>query len=167
MKPLEPPDSMHVSASLGWLGLGNWQEANEELKKVAPALHEHPEVLAARWEICAKTQNWDAAADLAVTLTKLNPESSWPVIVLAYATRRKKEGGIEKARAILEAAQEQFPKEATIAYNLACYECQLGDLGKARLWLKKAYDLGGPNVIKPMALGDKDLEPLWAEIKDT
>ena len=33
MKPLEPPDS-HISAAIGWLGLGNVAEAGAELEKM-------------------------------------------------------------------------------------------------------------------------------------
>jgi hypothetical protein len=29
---LDPPDTFHLSAAIGWLELGNWQEANEELR---------------------------------------------------------------------------------------------------------------------------------------
>ncbi len=31
IKPLEPPDSFHLEAAMGWLELGNHLEANEEL----------------------------------------------------------------------------------------------------------------------------------------
>ena len=34
MKPLEPPDSLHLQAAQGWLELGNHIEANEELEKM-------------------------------------------------------------------------------------------------------------------------------------
>jgi Flp pilus assembly protein TadD len=165
MKPLEPPDSMHLSAAVGWLGLGNWKEAVEELKKITRGLEAHPDVLAVRQEICAKAQNWELAAEIAGTLAKLKPNDPQPIIALAYAVRRKNDGGLTSAKAILESAQEQFPKEAVIAYNLACYECQLGDLRMARSWLTKAGNLGNRNVIKLMALEDKDLEPLWPEIR--
>jgi hypothetical protein len=37
MKPLEMPDSHYLSSAVGCLGLGNWQEANEELEKITPA----------------------------------------------------------------------------------------------------------------------------------
>src|ERR1017187_3279090 len=50
MKPLEPPDSHHLSAAIGWLGLGNWREANEELEKITSELRGHPDVLEVRPE---------------------------------------------------------------------------------------------------------------------
>ena len=74
-------------------------------------------------------------------------------------------GGIPQARAILIQAQQTFPKEKIIAYNLACYDCQLGDLNAARSWLEKACVLGDARKIKHMALQDPDLEPLWPDLR--
>jgi len=50
--------------------------------------------------------------------------------------------GIPQARAILIQAQRTFPKETIIAYNLACYDCQLGDLDAAIAWLDKGLHAG-------------------------
>ena len=49
-----------------------------------------------------------------------------------------------------------------IRYNLACYECQLGNVtvSKAHLIQATKADV----KFKAMALDDPDLEPLWAEI---
>ncbi len=46
-------------------------------------------------------------------------------------------------------------------YNLACYECQLGNLKEAREWLKQAFNLGDAKQMKLAALDDPDLQPLW------
>src|SRR2546425_128141 len=58
----------------------------------------------------------------------------------------------------------RFPSQPMIAFNLACYACQLGRLEEAREWLRKAMDLGDEKEIKTRALDDPDLEPLWANI---
>ena len=96
--------------------------------------------------------------------TQLKPEQPGAWISLAYATRRKTGGEISQAWAILIQAQRTFPKETIIAYNLACYDCQLGDLDAAKAWLDKACTLGDVHRIKLMALQDQDLEPLWPDI---
>jgi tetratricopeptide (TPR) repeat protein len=165
MKPLEPPDSHYLSAAIGWLGLGNVAEAGAELEKIAPQFQSHPDVLAVQFDIHAAAGKWDAAAEIAGTLTRLEPEQPGAWISLAYATRRKTGGGIPQARAILIQAQRTFPKEQIIAYNLACYDCQLGDLDAAKVWLDKACTLGDARKIKHMALQDPDLEPLWSDIR--
>ena len=51
MKKLEPPDSHHLEAAEGWLGLGNWNEANEELEKISAPARAHPSVLEMRFHI--------------------------------------------------------------------------------------------------------------------
>ena len=166
MQPLEPPDSHHLSAAIGWLGLGNVAEAGAELEKIAPQFRSHPDALAVQFDIHAAGGKWDAAAEIAGTLTQLEPKQPGGWISLAYATRRKKTGGgIPQARAILIQAQRTFPKETIIAYNLACYDCQLGDLDAAKAWLDKACTLGNVDRIKHMALQDPDLKPLWPDIE--
>jgi hypothetical protein len=45
IKPLEPPDSLHLEAAEGWLELGNHLEANEELENITPQMRVHPDVL--------------------------------------------------------------------------------------------------------------------------
>jgi Flp pilus assembly protein TadD len=164
MEPLEPPDSHFVSAALGWLGLSNWQEAAAELKNVRPDLASHPEVLAVRYEMLAKAGQWALAADAASTWTNEAPEERGAWIAQAYAVRRKPGGGIALAKGILTAAQQRFPREPIIAYNLACYECQLGNLPQARDWLRQAFKWGNARHLKQMGAQDSDLEPLHSEI---
>jgi len=165
IKPLEPPDCHHLSAAMGWLELGDVAEAGAEFEKIAPQFRSHPHVLAIRYDICAKAGKWDAAAEIARTLTQLEPHRPGMWVSLAYAVRRKTGGGIPQARAILVQARRAFPKEQVIAYNLACYECQLGDLNAARSWLEKACTLGNANKVKLMALDDPDLKPLWPDLR--
>jgi Flp pilus assembly protein TadD len=167
MKSLEPPDSHYLSAAAGWLGLGNVAEAKMELDKIAPPFKSHPAVLSVCFDLHAQSKQWGAAAEIAGKLTELEPREAGAWISLAYATRRKNGGGIPAARAILVQAQRNFPKEAIIAYNLACYDCQLGDLIAAKAWLDKACHLGDVHTVKRMARQDPDLEPLWPEIRDT
>ncbi len=164
---LEPPDSHHLSAAIGWLGLGSHTEANEELEKISAKNGADPSVLAVKIEVCCKAGKWDLAAENAVQLVKLQPDQPMAWITLAYATRRKQDGGIPQAREVLMPVQKLFPKEWLIPYNLACYECQLGNKKKAWAWLKKAFDLGDAKQLKLMALKDPDLEPFWVEIGET
>ena len=62
---------------------------------------------------------------------------------------------------------DKFPKEYLMRYNLACYECELGNLKESRAWLEKTFELADKNEVKLMALDDSDLEPLWREIGKT
>jgi Flp pilus assembly protein TadD len=162
--PLEPPDIHYARAAQGWLELGNWREANDELDHVAPSLRGHPDVLEVRFHIWAAAAKWDAAADMARELIRANPKEAQFWISHAYATRRMPGGGIPQAAEILREARQIFSTEPLIAYNLACYDCQLGNELEAENWLKVAFDLGDAEKIKSMALKDSDLKPLWSRI---
>jgi predicted Zn-dependent protease len=96
-------------------------------------------------------------AELTGRLTEFEADNPQWSVLLAYATRRA--NSIEAAKEILLSAEAKFPKEAVIKYNLACYECQLGNLGVARNYLKQAFknDLNWRKI----ALDDVDLMPLW------
>jgi Flp pilus assembly protein TadD len=165
MKPLEPPDSHFVSAAIGWLELGSGREAAAELEAVSPALAQHPVVLQLWYQIHAQAHRWDLASEAASSLARATPEDPQAWTNLAYATRRKPGGGLPPAKEILAAARQRFPSEVLIAYNLACYECQLGNLPQARDLLRQAFKLGNSTELKNMSLQDPDLEPLRPEIK--
>jgi hypothetical protein len=115
MKPLEPPDSHHLSAAIGWIELGNHLEANEELEKIAPALRAHPEVLLVRVELYFKAGKWDMAAEIDRALIQIKPLEPQFRIWRAYATRRMTGGGIPGAKEIPTKAQPLFPKEPLMA----------------------------------------------------
>jgi len=165
MKPLQPPDSHFVSAAIGWLELGQGHEAAAELEEVSPALARHPLVLQLWYQIHAKASRWDLASETAAVLARATPEDPQAWTNLAYAIRRKPGGGLPPAKEILAAARQRFPSEVLIAYNLACYECQLGNLPQARDLLRAAFKLGDETALKSMSLLDPDLEPLRPEIK--
>jgi tetratricopeptide (TPR) repeat protein len=92
------------------------------------------------------------------------PDDAFGWIHQAYALRRMKGGSVKAAWDALLPAADKFPSQPMIAFNLACYACQLGRLEEAREWLRKAIDLGDEKEIKTRALDDPDLEPLWANI---
>jgi tetratricopeptide (TPR) repeat protein len=164
MKPLEPPDTYCLSAAIGWLELGNLAEAKAELAQIEPVQQNHPDVLEVRWLLCAEGQSWKEGLEVARALLQAAPKRATGWLHQAYALRRVPEGGVRRAWDALLPAFDKFPKEPTIAYNLSCYACQMNQLDKARIWLKRAFAVGGKERITQMALADPDLEPLWPEL---
>jgi predicted Zn-dependent protease len=165
MKPLEPPDSFHLQAAQGWLELGSHTEANEELEKIAPELRAHPAVLEVRWEICAKAKEWDAALEIASALVQVVPAHPLGWLHRSSALHELKR--TQEAVYNLQRVVDRFTGDAIIRYNLACYECQLGNLHEAMFWFQAACEIGDGNELKLMALEDPDLEPLWKDIGST
>lgn len=167
MPPLEPPDTHHLTAAIGWLELGNPGEAGEEIAKISPANLEHPDVLEARWQICAALKSWDAGLEVAEVLMSRSPERDSAWLHRAYALRRARSGGLQKAWDALRPAHEKFPGSPLIPYNLACYAAQLGRLEEAWEWLHKAMEAAKDvNTIKQMALADEDLKGLFDRVKE-
>jgi tetratricopeptide (TPR) repeat protein len=162
MKPIEPPDSIHLQAARGWVELGNHIEADAELDNIAANLRTHPDVLNVRWEIYTAAKKWEAALDIAAALIQLDPESPLGWVNRSYALHELKRTA--EARDNLLRVVDKFPDTATMRYNMACYECQLGRLEQAKQWLGKAFALGDAKELKLAALDDRDLEPLWRQI---
>jgi len=164
VKPLQPPDTFCLSAAIGWLGLGNWREADEELEQITPDFHVHPDVLEIRWAIYAKAAKWDQCVDIGNALVSVSPERPFGLIRRAFALHCLKRTA--EAAEVLAPATVLFPKEWIVPYNLACYACQMGKQDKARQLLENALDLGYPKLVKMLALADPDLQPLWKDIDE-
>jgi Flp pilus assembly protein TadD len=167
MNPLLPPlphaDHHRLRAAEGWLGLGDRASAVEELDAVSPEFQTHPDVLKLRWWVHLLERQWEPAAQVAQQLTEVAPDEPEGWIHCSFALHELKRTA--EAREKLLAVVARFPQDGTMRYNLACYECRLGDLAAARRWLELAFAADNGPVLKASAVEDPDLEPLWAEIR--
>lgn len=159
----EPPDSFHISAAIGWIELGNYLEAGEELDKISHQHKSHPAVLNIRYAIYAAAKKWGEAAAIATALVEMQPKDPGHWLNLAYAARRKPQGSLAEAKSILEKAAQLFPREPTLFFNLACYDSQLGNLPEAKRWWDCAIETGDKEELEQMMMGDPDLDPLRKE----
>jgi tetratricopeptide (TPR) repeat protein len=158
--PLEPTDQQHWQAAVGYVELGMFQDANDQLEKIDPFNRAAPEVLAVRIAIYHGQKKWELMREIAKRLTDFQPQDVQWIISHAYATRRA--DSIQAAKEILLNAETKFPQEAIIKYNLACYFCQMGDTESAKNYLKKAFELD--SSWRGKAFDDPDLEPLWGSL---
>ncbi len=163
MSELKAPDSHHLRAAEGWLELGNASEAGHELDQITARHQLHPDVLETRWSVCAAGRNWPGAMAAAERLLAEAPSRPSGWIHRSFSLHELRR--TQEARDQLLPAVARFPKVSTIPYNLACYECQLGRLDKAREWLALAMTVGRREDILALALKDTDLKPLWRELK--
>lgn len=157
---LSPNDRSHLLAAEGYLELGLPLDANEELEKIDADKRNESEVLIVRLEIYETLEKWELVQTVAKTLVNRHPDSIDWFVSLANATRRTE--SVEAARSILLTAVTGQPRVAIFHYNLACYECQLGDLEVAKARLKHAFKLDPQLRMK--ALDDADLEPVWTSM---
>ena len=163
MPEFEPHDQMHLNAADGWLDFDNCIEADKELKQITPEMQRHPEVLARRFNMLAKAECWHNAEKIAEEIIELEPASTFGWIRRSDALRKQDLTGT--ARMKLLPAAETFPEDIAIRYNLACYECVLGNIGQAKSYLLDALNLAHDQKCtdewKKKMLGDEDLKPLW------
>jgi len=154
--PLEFKDLHRLRAAHGYADLGMYADAGAELDEISPEHAGLPEILAVRVAIHAGLRQWDAMQAIAKNLAESDPANSqWP-ISWAYATRRAQ--SIAAAKIILLDAAQKHPDEPMIRYNLACYECQLGNLEVAKDLLDEALFM--EPKCRAFALEDPDLMPL-------
>lgn len=149
-----------LQAALGWLQLNAPEEAWGELEEIEPELRHREPVVVLRVEILQTLKRWEAGAALGRGALAPYPESKALYLVTAYCVRRSE--NIEAARTILLAGESVLKDEAALHFNLACYECQLGNLEIARQRLAWAFKLD--MAYREIALDDDDLKPLWSTI---
>lgn len=167
MNPLASTDRIRLQAVHGWIELGNYREAQKEWLEITPEGREHPNSLKALLHICVHTEQWDYARDVAESLVKLKPDEATSWLSLAHCTRYASGGTVQAAWNILYRRAEQFGGIPNVAYNLACYACQRGDVKAAWNWLERAFDAAtDPKAMKIQSLDEPDLEPLWRDISE-
>lgn len=166
MPTIAPPDSHHYRAAEGWLEFGLPHEAVAEWEKLSPATRRLPAALDLRWRISAALSDWNSGVELGEQIIALAPESADGWLRRSYALRRSPQGGLQNAWEALRPAADQFPEEETVAYNLACYATQLGNLDEGWEWFLRAL-LVSQNAanVRRLGLADSDLAPLWDRIR--
>lgn len=150
-----------VQRADGYMDLRMWEQAACELDRVDRKHHASFPFRHCRLRLAIEIKDWKESARLAKALHGQAPEEPETWIELAYVARRAE--GVDAARQILSRALTRFPKVAIIPFNLACYECQLGDMNQARRYLARAFKLE-PGY-RRLAAEDRDLEPLWPELE--
>ncbi len=164
MDVLEESDRKVLEAAEGWLGLGSWEQAEEELAGIGRELRLHPEVLKLRWQVMAAQGKWVSAGQVARAICTVAPDNVFGWACLAYAAHKLKH--TSEARNVLLSVVDEFPGEYSLRYDLACYTCQLGNLGEAWYWLQKALKLPHDEKLERIALEDPNLQPLWQLISN-
>lgn len=142
--------------------MGDHLEAAAELDRIKPALQRRPEVLDARWQIHAKSRNWEQCLVVGNALMAAAPRQVQSWIHRSFALHE-----LKRTREALEAllpAVQQFPQEWLIPYNLACYSCRLREYDRALRFLEQSCKLGEAEKIKELALQDTDLQELWERV---
>lgn len=160
---ITPPDSHFLSAAVGWLELGNPGEAKDELARIAPDLQTHPEVLAVRWGIHYRAQEYEDCLRVAQEFAEIDPDNVQSWVDLSIS--QYKLGETQQAYNTLHSRLPKFNSEWAFYYNLACYAVQLGRHGEGKELIDRAILYGNEKEIVQIALNDPDLEPIQELIR--
>ena len=147
----------HLEACSGYITLGMYEDAWNELESLPPEHRANVDVIELRLEIYQALGKWESARVLAESIAKQDPENPNWWIAWAYSLRREK--SIQEAREVLQEAVLHHPGVALIQYNLACYACVLGEVKEAHRLLATAFALD--DTLKKIALDDPDLDNIF------
>ena len=117
--PLEPPDQQYWQAAVGYVELGMFEDANDQLEKIDPFNRAAPEVLAVRLAIYQGLKKWELMREIARRLADFQPDNIQWVTSYAYATRRAE--AIPAAKEILLNPSRNFPKRRLVSSPLCCF----------------------------------------------
>ncbi len=145
-----------IQAAQGYSELGMTNDALEELDGVAPPFCERPEFLEMRLLILLHARRWKEALAAARRLCKVVPGFSAGYIHTAFCLHEL--GRTSEAKALLLSGPPSLLEEPTYHYNLACYECALGNLESAQAHLETTFAMD--RKFRDFARTDPDLAKL-------
>ena len=159
---IEPPDSHHLRAAQGWIELSDFDEAANDLAKIRPQFRNLPAVSEVRWVLAANAHQWPKALSLAKKIARLTPDNAegWMYEARSLIELRRP----SEAYSLLLEAQQRFPGDEVIVYDLGCVCCTLGRPNEAFSWVGKAIRLGGIQM-ELRAIGDPELRALWKDLR--
>lgn len=143
-------------AADGYRELGLIPEALAELASLPEDLRGHPTVVELRLVTLMQGHSWKEALSAGRELTRIAPEKNTGFIHSAFCLHEL--GDTESARDFLLGAPKTLHAEPVFHYNLACYECMLGNLDAARAHLERSFHLD--KKFRDYAKTDPDLEGL-------
>jgi thioredoxin-like negative regulator of GroEL len=106
---MSPADQRHLLAAQGWLELGDWKSAHDELENIQPKMRAHPDVLKMRVDVYSAAEKWDYVIEIAATLARLLPDHAFSHVRLAYALHELKR--TQEAWDALLPVADKFPTE--------------------------------------------------------
>lgn len=145
-----------IQAAQGYSELGMHSESLAELDSLPPAVGNRPDVIELRVLILMHAKQWEPALAESRRICELHPESTIGYIHAAYCLHELRRSG--EAKLVLLSGPPTLSKEPVYHYNLACYECVLGNIESARAHLQTSISLD--NKFREFAKKDPDLKAL-------
>ncbi len=145
-----------ILAAQGYSELSMFDDALAELDSLPLETAGHVVVVELRAVILMQAKRWKPDLEASRALCLLQPAQTGGYIHAAFCLHEL--GRTDEARDVLLGGPVALHAEPTYHYNLACYECVLGQLDLARRHLEKSIQLD--KKYRDFAKGDPDLAPL-------
>ena len=146
-------------AAQGYGELGMHDDALAELDTLPAEARDAPAAIELRLGVLMQARRWKNALAVSRQLCRALPEKNIGYIHTAFCLHEL--GKTEEARSILLEGPETLRTEPTYHYNLACYECHLGNVEMARAHLDRSFQLD--KKFRDFAKTDPDLQALRGE----
>ena len=131
-------------------------DALAELDEIPADVQDRSDVLELRLVVLMHIQRWHEALNFSRRLIKTMPKAAAGYIHQAYCLHELGETKLAK-KTLLE-GPDSLLKEPTYHYNLACYECILGNLESAKRHLEASVMMD--TRFRDFARNDPDLKSL-------
>jgi predicted Zn-dependent protease len=145
-----------ILAAQGYFELNMLQDAIVELNTLPLTAQLRPDVMEMRVLTLMKAGQWREAFDACEKLCAVTPDSPVGFIHAAFCLHEL--GRTREAKEVLLDGPASLIKDPTYHYNLACYECALGNLDIARAYLEKSLSMD--RKLRDYAKSDPDLKAL-------
>ena len=145
-----------IEAAQGYSELGMPAEALAELDSLQPSVRNRPDLLELRILILMQAKKWRAALTASREFCERRPRDTIGFIHTAFCLHEL--GRSNEAKSVLLSGPAALIDEPTYHYNLACYECVLGNLETAQAHLETSIFLD--KNLRHFAKNDPDLKAL-------
>jgi len=162
---LSPDDLQHLRTAEGWLELGDYKSASEQLENIESSRRSHPDVLKLRLRIYMKAERWESGFQLAEGLSRSLPDDAQVFVWRSECARWMPGGGVLRALELLLDVSTDFPDEPLVPFTLCRYNTLLENLVEAVNWMNITFDVarrvGSLKEWKQRASEEPDLKPLY------
>lgn len=150
------PFERTIKAAQGYYELQMLSESVCELDSLPLTAQLRADVLEMRALILIKARRWCDGVDASEKLCAVAPDAASGFLHLAFCMHEL--GRTQQAMEVLLEGPPSLNREPTFHYNMACYECTLGNLTAARAYLDASFSMDGK--LRDHARADPDLKPL-------
>lgn len=141
----------------GYCDLEMWEDAQSELRELGTLMDRTLKGRELRLRVLMGLRSWLPAGELAMELAGEFPTERHWFTHGAYCLHEL--GRTQEAREFLMTGPPSLREDPLFYYNLACYECVLGEIETAKLLLQQAFERD--QSLRELARSDADLAAMF------